>query len=94
MKSEAKRKTFGWAIFRTIAQQTTVYTFSRKADAMKFQKEHASQLGACEIKPSYDRAIPPFGTEGVVYEVHTRAGGGAGVFPAGVNQFPHTTVAG
>lgn len=93
MKSELKRKTFGYAIIQVTAKKTVVFTFSRKADAINFQNTHP-QLSECEIRPGYDRAVPKYGTESVIYEVHTRAGGGCGVYPARVNQWPHTTVEG
>ncbi len=88
---------FGWAICKyengqsgnPQAPRQTVYTFTFREDAEEFKANHP-MLARAEIRASYEMAVPEYGREGVIYEVHTRAGGGAGVEPAGRLEWPHS----
>ena len=88
---------FGWAIHKyengqsenSYAPRQTVYTFTFREDAEEFKTKNP-MLARAEIRASYEMVVPEYGQEGVVYEVHTRVGGGAGVEPAGLLEWPHS----
>lgn len=86
---------FGWAIHRYTdgpisgdAPRSTVFTFTFREDAEAFKAAH-SLLRNSAIHASYEMSVPAYGTPGIIYEVHTRAGGGCGTEPAGLGQWPH-----